>query len=91
MRKKTINILLLLLISTCTHAQTQGYKYSATLDTVSTAGFYNIALSPMLTAHLKTDLSDIRVINEEGKWVPHVVRIPGGRANKRSAATEFTI
>lgn len=77
MRRKIISACVLALVCLCARAQTEGYRYSAALDTIRSSGFYNIVLTPELTAHLKADLSDVRIVNAEGRWVPHVVRTPG--------------
>lgn len=61
------------LITLSCAAQTDGYKFYSKLDSVKTSGFYNIELTPEITAHLKTDYSDLRIINNAGKWVPHVL------------------
>jgi len=76
MRKKWANILLLCLLVVCCNAQTAGYKFYAQLDSVKKSGFYNIEISPELSAHLKTDFSDLRIVNDSGKWVPHIVHTP---------------
>jgi hypothetical protein len=55
-------------------AQTEGYHYEAAIKPVDSSGFYNIVLTPELNAHLKTDYSDLRIVNDSGKWVPHLVR-----------------
>lgn len=81
MRKKWISFFLFSLITVCSTAQTDGYKFYSLLDSVKTAGFYSIALTPDLNAHLKTDYSDIRIVNDAGKWVPHVLHFP---ANERT-------
>ena len=76
MRKKWINILLLILIPGFLSAQTNGYRFYSLLDNVKNDGFYNITVTPDLNAHIKTDYSDIRIINDSGKWVPHILRNP---------------
>lgn len=77
MKKKSwINFLLCNLITVCCAAQTGGFKFYAVLDTVKTSAFYNIELTPELNAHLKTDHSDLRIVNRAGKWVPHILRSP---------------
>ncbi len=76
MKKKCLNLLLFSLLSVCCYAQTEGYKFYSQLDSVKESGFYNIELTPELTAHLKTDYSDIRIVNDSNKWVPHQLRIP---------------
>ncbi|MEP7238618.1 MAG: hypothetical protein ABI685_12155 [Ferruginibacter sp.] len=76
MKKKWINLLLSGLITTSCAAQTDGYKFYSKLESVKTSGFYNIEITPELSAYLKTDYSDIRIVNDSGKWVPHILRIP---------------
>lgn len=76
MKKKCLNILLFSLLSVCSYAQTEGYKFYSQLDSVKESGFYNIELTPELAAHLKTDYSDVRIVNDSNKWVPHQLRIP---------------
>jgi Protein of unknown function (DUF3999) len=76
MKKKWINLLLFGLITICCTAQTGGYKFYSKLDSVTTSGFYNIELTPDLYAHLKTDYSDLRIVNDAGKWIPHVLHVP---------------
>ncbi len=76
MKKKLFNVIACCCLLTCCKAQVAGYKYYSQLDSVKTSGFYTIGLTPELTAHLKTDYSDIRIVNEAGKWVPHILRFP---------------
>ena len=76
MKKKWVSFFLFYFITFCANAQTEGYNYYSKLDTVKSSGFYNIALTPEINAHLKTDYSDIRIVNDSGKWVPHVFRVP---------------
>jgi len=76
MKKNWINILLFGLIYFNAAAQTDGYKFYSPLDSVQTPGFYNIEITPELSAHLKTDYSDIRIVNGEGKWIPHILHAP---------------
>lgn len=65
-------------------AQTEGFKYYCPLDTVKAAGFYNIELTPELNAYLKTDYSDLRIVNDSGKWVPHEIHIPAQERTNNS-------
>ena len=76
MRKKWINFLLFSLISLCSSAQTTGYRFYTQLDSVKSNGFYNIEFTPEINARLKTDYSDVRIVNESGKWVPHILHNP---------------
>lgn len=76
MKKKWISLLLFGLICFYCTAQTDGYKFYSKLDSVKTSGFYNIEVTPELSAHVKTDYSDLRVINSSNKWVPHILHVP---------------
>lgn len=75
--KKINSSLALLLIAICCKAQTEGFAYKASLDSVKESGFYNIEILPTVNRHCKTDYSDIRIVNGQGKWVPHLLRMPG--------------
>ena len=76
MKKKWINLLLFCLITLHSTAQTDGYTFYSQLDTIKKSGFYNIELGPALNAFIKTDYSDVRIVNESGKWIPHVLCNP---------------
>jgi hypothetical protein len=93
MKKKWINVLLLCLITLCCKAQTEGYKFYCLLDSVKESGFYNIELTPELNAHLKTDYSDLRIVNSVNKWVPHVLHYPAAERNYDglAMALRFTV
>ncbi len=93
MRKKWINFFLFCSIATYSFAQTEGYKFYCPLDTVKESGFYNIIVTPELSAHLKTDYSDIRVVNSDGKWIPHILHFPAYENTNESIALDlkFTI
>ena len=73
MKKRWSSIFLFCLINICCAAQTAGYKFYSRLDSIKTSGFYTVELTPELTAHLKTDYSDLRIVNDSGKWIPHVL------------------
>jgi hypothetical protein len=89
MKRITSSVLLLLLVQLCSHAQTKGFMYHARLDTVKQAGFYNIELIHPVTAHAKTDFSDIRIVNDSGKWVPHLLRLPATETTSMPAMLEM--
>lgn len=89
MKKKWINILLFGLIPVCCAAQTGGYKFYSRLDTVQTSGFYNIELTPELSAHVKTDYSDLRIVNESGKWIPHILHAPAYEKTNHDVAWDL--
>ncbi len=73
MKKKWIKLWLLFTIPVCGFSQTAGYRFYCKPEPVTTPGFYKIDFTPAITAHLKTDYSDIRIINDSGKWVPHIL------------------
>jgi len=52
----------------------QQFNYTASLDTPGSNGFYTIAVSPLLSAKVKTDFSDIRVADENKQWIPHLLQ-----------------
>lgn len=76
MKKKSISLFLFTVICICCNAQTAGYKFYSKLDSVQISGFYNIELTPEINAHVKTNFSDVRIINAAEKWVPHLLHIP---------------
>ncbi len=90
MKRKWINIFIFCTISFCCNAQIEGYKFYALLDSIKTSGFYNIILSPEINAHLKTDYSDVRIVNREGKWVPHALHVPNNEISKDAVNLELT-
>ncbi len=82
MKRKLINIFIFCTISICCNAQVDGYKFYAALDSITASGFYNIVLTPNINAHLKTDYSDVRIVNAAGKWVPHAIHVPNKEINR---------
>jgi hypothetical protein len=51
----------------------QAYRWEATMeDSVTQDGFYNIVLKPEIGAKLKSDLSDIRILDADNYQVPFV-------------------
>lgn len=91
MKKKLHSLLVLLLSVVCAKAQTTGFHYYSALDAVNNSGFYKIAILPELSAHIKTDLSDIRIVNDTGKWVPHLVRIPSRYINNEGLILDLPV
>ena len=80
--KKLIKFLFFIAISLPTFAQKEGYKFYTNLDTIKKSGFYNIVLSPAINANLKTDYSDVRIINNANKWIPHVFHLPANEISR---------
>jgi hypothetical protein len=89
MKRKLINIYFFCAISICCNAQVEGYRFYAPLDSIKTSGFYNIVLSPEINAHLKTDYSDVRIVNGAGKWVPHALHVPNNEISRAKLNLEL--
>ncbi|MCQ6958657.1 hypothetical protein [Mucilaginibacter aquariorum] len=68
---KILLTLILLANSTCLLAQ-QTFKYKANIGKVDTSAFYRISLLPGVLAKSNADLSDIRILNQSGKFVPYI-------------------
>ena len=75
MTRKKANILLATVIFLSLGAGAQ-FRYSALLDTVKATGFYTISITPELSSYLKTDLSDLRIVDEKKQPVPFIIDIP---------------
>ncbi|HMG83216.1 MAG TPA: hypothetical protein VK559_09295 [Ferruginibacter sp.] len=92
MKQKLVKLILFFIgVPVLSFAQTDGYKYFCPLDSVKASGFYNIVLSPALNAYLKTDYSDLRVVNDSGKWVPHILRDPNSELGGEAVSAEMKI
>lgn len=72
-------------------AQTAGFHYRAPIDVVTADGFYNIVLTPQINAHLKTGYSDLRIVNDSGKWVPHLLRYLNGEYKDGNGYSDLKI
>ena len=66
----------------------QQFKYTAALDPVVKTGFYQLTVTPELSSHVKTDFSDLRIADEKGNWVPHIIQ-PVLPFFKQSALKDF--
>jgi hypothetical protein len=75
MTKRKANILLATIIFLSLGAGAQ-FRYTALLDTVKATGFYDIPITPVLSSYLKTDLSDLRIVDEKKQPVPFIIDIP---------------
>jgi hypothetical protein len=67
-----------MLAGLCCRAQ-DSFRYRAAIDTTAVTGFYAIRLSPELIARSKASLSDLRLRDAQGHFVPYVLtlRYPG--------------
>lgn len=52
----------------------QEFQVKAALERASIPGFYKIPVRPDLTAHVKTDFSDLRITNHSNQQVPFIIR-----------------
>ncbi|HVX52426.1 MAG TPA: hypothetical protein VHB48_19865, partial [Chitinophagaceae bacterium] len=68
---KIAGLFCLLLHVTALPAQ---FKNKATLEPVKETGFYSIYVSPELSGYVKTDFSDLRIMDEEEKPSAYIVR-----------------
>lgn len=57
----------------------QQFQYKAAMDSVKQTGFYQFNISPVISSHSKTDFSDIRITDDKGVWIPHIIKnqLPG--------------
>ena len=75
MTRKRANLILSAVILLSLHSRAQ-FHYTALLDTVKATGFYHISITPELSSYLKTDLSDLRIIDEMKQYIPFITDIP---------------
>lgn len=66
-------LILLFLFSGFTQIKAQ-FKNKAILQTTDSTGFYSIDITPQISGFVKTDLSDIRILDEQQKQVPFIIR-----------------
>ncbi|QTE43514.1 MULTISPECIES: hypothetical protein [Mucilaginibacter] len=71
MNKLTLSTLLLCGVILSASAQKK-FKYKAALHKIDSTGFYRIGLQPGLVAKAKPDLSDIRIADAKGNFVPYI-------------------
>lgn len=73
LRMNKIICTFLLCAAALTASAQKTFKYAAKVGPVDTPGFYSIMLTPQLVAKSKTDLSDIRLMDDSGHFVPYVL------------------
>ncbi|RYD90379.1 MAG: hypothetical protein EOP54_24055, partial [Sphingobacteriales bacterium] len=73
MKKRGINILFAFLFCIPAYAQVTGYGFYSEIGAPVKPGFYSIRLTPALTPFIKTDYSDVRIVDTAGKWIPHII------------------
>jgi hypothetical protein len=68
-----LTIFTLLLCGAVLPASAQkNFKYKAALQKIDSTGFYRIGLQPALVAKAKPDLSDLRITDAKGNFVPYI-------------------
>lgn len=80
--KRLIILLFLVVICGISHAS-DGYRNKALVDSVPSKGFYKIALSPEIISYLKSNYSDIRLMNAKHQEVPYLLVKEKSTGNKR--------
>jgi hypothetical protein len=72
-QKNKIGFLLAVFCTLALYASAQKtFKYQAVLHKVDSAGFYKIGLRPDFVAKSNNGLTDIRLLNEKGNFVPYI-------------------
>ena len=69
--KNSVAFIVVFLSMTTIYAQ--AFLNRSQLDSVKQVGFYSINLNTELCSYLKADFSDLRIANEKGVWVPHII------------------
>jgi hypothetical protein len=64
---------LFFLLLPCEYASAQSYKNEAHIDSVNQSGFYAIDVTPELSSFVKTDFSDLRIIDNKGNPIPYLL------------------
>lgn len=88
-RKKHSFLTGLLISSICMNAQQ--FHYRSDLDTIAETGFYTIPVTPSLSRYLKTDLSDIRITDNKGQCVPHIIYLPYGNQTDHNVLVDIPV
>src|SRR5688500_17348671 len=71
--KNKRSCLLFVSLLTALFVSGQQFSHQSTLDSVPRSGFYKISLPLNWTRVLKEDLSDLRIVDKEGKHVPYII------------------
>ena len=60
---------LIVLVFLYGHARSQSFKNKANIDSVAQSGFYAIEVNPQLSSLVRTDFSDLRIIDNKGNTI----------------------
>lgn len=75
MMQKRNNLLLFILLCFSNGIPAQ-HKYAATIEPVEENGYYHFIVGPELSGYLKTDLGDLRIVDENRRQVPFIIDHP---------------
>ena len=90
MQPGKILIAVFLILPAPGYINAQQFKYTAALDEVGISGFYAIPISPLLSSFIKTDFSDLRIADQNDRWVPHILQ-QGNSTLEEHLFTSFPI
>lgn len=51
----------------------QQFHYKASLQNIDKTGFYSIDISPEISSYIQPGFIDIRIADNKGNWVPHIL------------------
>lgn len=85
MIRRIINSAFCLLLVAATGTAKAQHTHKASIDSVKDEGFYRITLNSSLTQYLKTDFSDLRILDRKGQQVPYMIE----RNIRRNSSTGF--
>ncbi len=74
MQLRKNNIVLLISFVFCVTVNAQKFSVKAKLDAVTGTGFYAVNITPQLSSYVAKDFSDLRIADEQGKFVPYILR-----------------
>jgi len=58
----------------CTAVKAQNFKNKAALNAVAKTGFYSIEVTPEVSSYTSTDYRDLRIIDEQNRSVPYIIK-----------------
>lgn len=53
----------------------QNFRWETKIENITKKGFYNILLTPSITAHMKDDFSDVRIYDQQHEEIPFLLKI----------------
>jgi hypothetical protein len=59
----------------------QEHRVKGALPAIATTGFYQIPVTPLLSAHANLDLSDVRIVDGNGRQAPYVLLHESGMSS----------